>query len=389
MDIRAILTLKSSGLNIDDYKLVDHVNTSTDSADTKYPAVESVEELNKDKDAADKNYYLIEKQRVNSTLVQYIVGLGTLNGSIEKEDGITKTSDNYNMQFYFDRLAKNSNIGNDVTLEYTIYGIQHRNAQESDWINVTPIVPATQISAEKLKELVRVNRNITGIRYSAEEAPADAMDLGVADEKMPAKFEGNDLVFYTTAERIKLVGDTYELFKDCANLSDISALSKWDISDAIYTAWMFSNCRKLTDLTPIKDWDVSNIKDMGAFFNGCTSLEDISPLANWNTKSNTTLEKTFRYCAIKNVDALANWDVSNLSYKCDLEFTFDGCENLTDISGLKNWKTPKIKNMRNMLSNCPNLSDVSVLNNWTFPEDTAYGGIFDGTAVTEYPAWYN
>lgn len=151
MDVRVVLTLKSAGQNIDKYSIVDAIKLSDNSADDRYKAVESTTAL---KDVTGKNYKFISEKRIDDHTMQYILDLGTLNGSVETEDGITKTADDYEVQFYFDRLSPNSYIGDNVTLDATVYGIQHRNAQASDWDSIIPNTTAGGSTTTDTKQTV-------------------------------------------------------------------------------------------------------------------------------------------------------------------------------------------------------------------------------------------
>ena len=57
-----------------------------------------------------------------------------LNGSIEKEDGVTVTEQTYDVSMEFDRLAKNAFMGSTVTVELDVQAKQHRNTTDADWI---------------------------------------------------------------------------------------------------------------------------------------------------------------------------------------------------------------------------------------------------------------
>ncbi len=109
------------------------------------------------------------------------------------------------------------------------------------------------------------------------------------------------------------------LFYDCSNLTDISGLANWNVSNVKDMSLMFYNCSSLTDLTPLKSWTVSNVTDMSSMFRKCSSLTALTALANWN--------------------------VSNVT---NMSGMFSGCSSLTDLTPLKSWNVSNVTNMSNI-----------------------------------------
>lgn len=408
MDLRAVLTLKSASQNIDKYSLVDHVNLSQNSANAQHPAVESTVSL---KDSTG-NVKLIEECNLDKHTKRYTVELGTLNGSVETEDGITNTADDYSMQFYFDRLSPNSYIGDNVTLDYTVYGIQHRNAQDSDQDNITPLFKSVSVDTTKFSSLTNRNEHLKAIKYSSDPAPANSTEIGANGDSLKAKVVNNELLLYTDANQIRAVGDFSDTFGGCTNLTDISALSNQDMSNVKTMKATFYGCSSLEDISALSDWNVSSVTTMESIFSSCSSITDVSSLEEQNTSAVTTMSYAFANCIkLADLTGLRNQDVSSVKVmdqmfkNCssltnleglnnqktdsltDIGAMFHNCINLTDVSALKDWNTLTFTSIEKTFEGCSNLSDVSPLNNWDIRNVRNLQDVFQGTKVTKNPSW--
>lgn len=130
------------------------------------------------------------------------------------------------------------------------------------------------------------------------------------------------------------------LFKGAGKLSDISALSSWfneenvltDISE-VFDMDILSWSASLTDISALSGWNVSNVTTMCSAFNRAP-IESLAPLAAWNTKSLTDLSTAFRQIKAKTLDGLADWDVSNVT---NFTGTFEHSYYLTDASAVNEW----------------------------------------------------
>lgn len=137
------------------------------------------------------------------------------------------------------------------------------------------------------------------------------------------------------------------MFSGCTELSDISFLAEWNISNVVSMEGAFCYCISLKDISPLKKWDVSNVNNMSQMFMGCYSMIDISPIAKWNV------------CNVR-----------------DMTHMFASCNQLSDISAFKFWNLPsmQIKGILNvhkllgLIRNCDSINDVSSLKNWGLTE---------------------
>lgn len=128
----------------------------------------------------------------------------------------------------------------------------------------------------------------------------------------------------------------WAMFECDEELSDISALANWDVSNVNMFGEMFVQCYKLTDLSPLENWDMSHATYIHDMFQECTSLEDLEPLTDWDVSNVTDMSSMFYECLnLTNVEPLSNWDVRNV---VNLKYTFENCTSLADASALSVWE---------------------------------------------------
>ena len=49
-------------------------------------------------------------------------------------------------------------------------------------------------------------------------------------------------------------------------LTNVNALSNWDVGNVTDMSQMFFACRELTDVSAIEDWDITNVSDFNNMF---------------------------------------------------------------------------------------------------------------------------
>ena len=128
-----------------------------------------------------------------------------------------------------------------------------------------------------------------------------------------------------------------DMFNGCYRLYDISALSKWDVSETVDMSYAFCDCALLQDLSPLSDWDVSNVECMHRMFGNCEWLHELT--------------------------ALTDWDCYSLK---DASYMFSGCERLRDAPAVEEWELSTEVDQTNIFSYCPHLdSDDPYPSEWS------------------------
>lgn len=178
------------------------------------------------------------------------------------------------------------------------------------------------------------------------------------------------------------------MFKYC-DFEELDGLGSWDVTHATQMDELFYGCDKLTDISAIEDWDVSNVRNMAYLFYGNVSLEDYTPLTDWNTSSLYNASYMFAGSnalapdkaiggKIKDVDFLANWDVSKVGI---FEGMFQNQWWLSDISGLADWNTSNGQNFLQMFEMDCGLRSLSALAGWNMARATDIRNMFTGYMI--------
>ena len=81
---------------------------------------------------------------------------------------------------------------------------------------------------------------------------------------------------------------------------------------------MFASCRNLTEITGIENWDVSNVTDFSIMFQECFSIRELN-LANWDMQNAQSLKNIFY-----NATSLENLYLNNVDFSTEvLESYYD------------------------------------------------------------------
>ena len=222
------------------------------------------------------------------------------------------------------------------------------------------------------------------------------------------------IYIYTDADKIYGNSTMNYAFYLMKSLTDISALSTWDMSKTSSLLGMFRASSLLSDISVLSNWDTSNVTDMGELFAAASALTDITPLSCWNVSQVTNMEsmiggtgivsadaletkrcvgKSFTSWDVSNVtnmdgmfgndsslsdiSALASWDVSNVT---SMYIMFYSDSSLSDISALASWNTSNVENMSTMFNRMSSLADISALASWNTSNVINMSGMFGYTS---------
>ena len=131
-------------------------------------------------------------------------------------------------------------------------------------------------------------------------------------------------------------------------------------------------------------------QDSSYFFNYCEPdnenftiysryLTDISGLLNVNSSKMKNMDHMFWGCSqLSNFDSISSWDVSNV---ISMESTFYQC-NMNSLSFASNWNTGNVTNMHGTFQVCSNVTDLTPLSNWNTSNVTDMSGLFYSIGVS-------
>lgn len=156
----------------------------------------------------------------------------------------------------------------------------------------------------------------------------------------------------TDGKKIKAIGyDWHSAFRRADNTNPFSNSrleamtgNSLDTSSIVDMNWMFYNDKQLTNISALSTWDVSNTVQMTAFFQD-TDISDLTPFVNWNTRSLKYIGHGFSYLP-----------------------------HLTSIEPLRHWNMKNARFTDNMFTQDPELIDIDAINDWDYSNEVATGG---------------
>lgn len=121
---------------------------------------------------------------------------------------------------------------------------------------------------------------------------------------------------------------TSNMFNSCLNITELD-LSKWDMTNALYTNQMFYGCSKLEKVT-LNNTCFANTKNFLYGFRDCPKLVEITGIETMNTSKCTTFEGLFQNDVL--LETIPVIDMSGLTGGSGLSYIYTNCPKLTDES---------------------------------------------------------
>lgn len=168
------------------------------------------------------------------------------------------------------------------------------------------------------------------------------------------------------------------MFNTCLQLTDISNLSKWDVSSVSNFNGVFGGCERLNDVSALANWDTSNATDMSNLFFSVFDVVDYSPIGSWDTSKVTNMYRMFYYTnggyfKVEKIPALRADNVTNMG---QIFSNTSPTSTLTTFGGFQNLKCNW--NDGKGLDKTPNLTYESCIN--------VLNGLYDFTSNGETPS---
>lgn len=185
------------------------------------------------------------------------------------------------------------------------------------------------------------------------------------------------------------------LFYGCSSLSDVNALHDWQTGSVTDMSSMFEDA-DVNSTTTFENWDVEKVTTTAGMFRNCANLADLTGLKNWNTSAIKEMYRMFYGCkALTTLDGLENWDTSAVTKLGNNSYSdsgmFEYCSGLTSVGALANWNTGAVTDMRDIFKGCSALTDATPLNGWNVASCKWKEYAFDKTGIPsdKLPTWYN
>ncbi|MDE7087121.1 MAG: DUF285 domain-containing protein, partial [Clostridia bacterium] len=179
-----------------------------------------------------------------------------------------------------------------------------------------------------------------------------------------------------------------DLFRENTSLTDISAVANWQLTNCTQATWVIATCESLTDISPISNWDTSNFEQINNIFNNCYSLTDISPISGWNTSKVVNMTELFFNCySLTDVSPISGWDTSKVT---TINGIFWGCSSLAAID-ISNLNFDSVTNCDSMFKGTTALESVTLSDKQVslLAASADKGGLFDAPHTKWYDSYGN
>ena len=279
---------------------------------------------------------------------------------------------------YTNKLKNKGFLHSSGSVDNKIYGMKTIHAVFDEGGNVNVKIKKLLLNDDSVTMETELP-NITSIQKS------NALKEGLTSENIVSSStselpiymwtEGTTLYWYSLDPTPTLNDRASDMLNNFADLTDISGITNWDISNSTSMGAFFKNCSQLSNFTPITNWDVSNIKSLSSVFYGCTSLTNLDFLENWNTQNVIRTFYMFLDCTnLEDISGISNFDMSNVT---DVTSMFQGCSKLQNIDSVSNWDMSNVENFSQMFRST-NLTSLSAISSWNVSKATSFERIFYG-----------
>ena len=119
-------------------------------------------------------------------------------------------------------------------------------------------------------------------------------------------------------------------------------------------------------------------QDASFMFYRINNLGDISGIENYDSSGVKNLRVTFAYVNLNNYLAFSKWNTSNVEI---LEGTFSfSSSTATDISGFEKWDVSKVEYMNSLFSHCNKIESLEPLANWDTSSAVTLANMFNSAS---------
>ena len=146
--------------------------------------------------------------------------------------------------------------------------------------------------------------------------------------------------------------------------------------DSLFSSSRNIKVKNITDLSGIENWDISNVKGIGRMFFGCEKITSLN-LSSWDTSNVESMSSVFTSCYKLETLNLTDWDLTNIKTDTGgISFMFQECVKLSTLTGINNWDVSKVDNMVSTFSKCRSLTSLN-LSSWNTKNVKTMEGMFN------------
>lgn len=213
----------------------------------------------------------------------------------------------------------------------------------------------------------------TGIKWTYTKVNGTA-SIGGGKRSSPAvpTSQSGDLIVPEKINGLAVTQMKAYAFYECTQLTSITFTS--DIAVPADASWLFYDCYKITEIN-LEKINTSKATTLHAAFNGCEQISNCEGLRNWDVSKVNGMNYLFSDCKkITDFTPIANWNVANVTRMMQM---FDGC-GITSLVPLAGWDMSSVTDMRGMFRNCTGIESLAPLSQWDISKITNLTKTFYG-----------
>ena len=120
---------------------------------------------------------------------------------------------------------------------------------------------------------------------------------------------------------------------------------------------------------------LENINKMNYIFDGCESLSFIPDISNWKTSKVTKMNNIFSGCkSLILLPDISKWNTQNVT---DFSHLFWGCSNLQSLPDISNWNTQNVTDFSYLFGSCFFLKSLPDISKWNTSKMINVNGMFN------------
>ena len=136
---------------------------------------------------------------------------------------------------------------------------------------------------------------------------------------------------------------------------------------------MFEDCSSLINID-VSGFDTSIVRSMNQMFNGCSNLTNITGLSDFDTSNVINMGEMFYGCSSLTSLNVSNFNTSSVT---DMGYMFYGCRGLANLD-VSRFDTSRVTSMSSMFYGCSSLTDITGLSGFDTSRVTSMSYMFSG-----------
>lgn len=250
----------------------------------------------------------------------------------------------------------------------------------------------TLAAGSTVSDYSATDTSITTIaKYTGTSMPSNvnAVRVDAADSEAPIfMWYSNGTIYWWSPDSTpSLNEDASYMFYRLQNMTNIDGVSTFNTTGTTNMRAIFGKSDSVhvspTNVDALENWDVSNVTSIREMFQNWGDLDDVDGLSNWNTENVVDMSSLFYECTSLTEIDLSNFETNNVTNMAQM---FQGCSSLTAIYASTDFVTTAVTDSAAMFDGCtaPLDGGAGTTYNASNPKDKTYAHLDGGVSNPGY-----